>query len=85
MRKHYNVILMYDDYNCAIKQISKNTYDQIQDMKKRGESDKSIIKSLTEINTVEDNIIINGATIEEAKCRAQDEGEDFIVLKNFTH
>lgn len=84
MKKHYSVVLMYDLHNCAVKQISKNTYDQIQDMKRRGESDETIIKSLTEINTMEDNIVLNGVTIEEAEERAQGEGENYVVLQAFT-
>lgn len=84
MKKHYSVVLMYDVHNCAVKQISRNTYDQIQDMKKRGASDETIIKSLTEINTMEDNIVLNGVTIEEAEERAQGEGENYVVLQAFT-
>lgn len=84
MKKHYSVVLMYDAHNCAVKQISKNTYDQIQNMRRRGESDETIVKSLTEINTTEDNIVINGATIEEAEERAQGEGENYVVLQAFT-
>jgi hypothetical protein len=83
MRNHYSVVLMYDAHNCAVKQISKVTFDQMVDMRKRGESDETIIKSLTEINTMEDNIVINGVTIEEAEARAQDEGERYIVLQAF--
>jgi hypothetical protein len=84
MRNHYTVVLMYDAHNCAVKQISKNTYDQIKDMQKRGQSDETIVKSLTEINTMEDNIVLNGATIAEAEQRAQDEGENYVVLQGFT-
>jgi hypothetical protein len=84
MRNHYTVVLMYDAHNCAVKQISKNTYDQIKDMQWRGESDETIVKSLTEINTMEDNIVLNGATIAEAEQRAQDEGENYVVLQAFT-
>ena len=84
MRNHYSVVLMYDAHNCAVKQISKVTYDQMVDMKKRGESDETIVKSLTEINTTEDNIVLNGVTIEEAEERAQDEGERYVILQAFT-
>lgn len=84
MKKHYSVVLMLDQNNCAVKQISKNTYSQMVDMRKRGESDETIIKSLTEINTTEDNIVINGVTLEEAEERAQGEGENYIVLQAFT-
>ncbi|MFL0267594.1 hypothetical protein [Candidatus Clostridium radicumherbarum] len=84
MKEHYSVILMNDPYNCAVKQISKNTYDQIQDMRRRGQTDETIVKSLTEINTMEDNIVINGATKDEAIERAKDEGEDYIILQAFT-
>ena len=84
MRNHYSVVLMYDAHNCAVKQISKVTYDQMVDMKKRGESDETIVKSLTEINTTEDNIVLNGVTIEEAEERAQDEGERYVSLQAFT-
>ncbi|MCM8711475.1 hypothetical protein M2651_10625 [Clostridium sp. SYSU_GA19001] len=83
MKEHYSVVLMYDEYNCAVKQISKNTYDQIKGMQKRGESDETIIKSLTEINTMEDNIVINGATLDMAEKCAQDEGQDYVVLQAF--
>jgi hypothetical protein len=84
MKEHYSVILMNDSYNCAVKQISKNTYDQIQDMRKRGQTDETIVKSLTEINTMEDNIVINGATKNEAIECAKDEGQDYIILQAFT-
>ena len=84
MKKHYSVVLMYDLHNCAVKQISKNTYDQIQGMRRRGQDDETIVKSLTEINTTEDNIVLNGVTIQEAEERAQGEGEDYIVLQAFT-
>jgi hypothetical protein len=84
MRNHYTVVLMYDAHNCAVKQISKVTFDQMTDMKKRGESDETIVKSLTEINTMEDNIVLNGVTIEEAEERAKDEGERYMVLQAFT-
>lgn len=84
MRNHYTVVLMYDAHNCAVKQISKNTYDQIKDMQERGESDETVVKSLTEINTMEDNIVLNGATIQEAEARAKDEGENYVVLQAFT-
>lgn len=84
MRESYSVILMNDPFNCAVKQISKNTYDQIQDMRKRGQTDETIVKSLTEINTTEDNIVINGATKDEAIECAKDEGESYVILKAFT-
>lgn len=84
MKKHYSVVLMYDLHNCAVKQVSRNTYDQILNMKERGIDDETIIKSLTEINTMEDNIVINGITKEEAEERAQDEGQDYVVLQAFT-
>lgn len=84
MKEHYSVVLMYDLHNCAVKQISKNTYDQIQDMRNRGQDDETIIKSLTEINTMEDNIVINGVTKKEAEECAQNEGQDFVVLQAFT-
>lgn len=84
MKKHYSVVLMFDQSNCSVKQISKNTYDQIQDMRRRGQDDETIVKSLTEINTMEDNIVINGITIQEAEERAQGEGEDYVVIQAFT-
>lgn len=84
MAKHYSIVLMYDLHNCAVKQVSKNTYDQIQDMINRGQDDETIVKSLTEVNTTEDNIVINGVTKEEAIECALDEGEDFIILQAFT-
>jgi hypothetical protein len=83
-RNHYSVVLMFDAHNCAVKQISKNTYDQIKDMQMRGQDDETIVKSLTEINTMEDNIVINGIPIEEAEERAQEEGENYVVLQAFT-
>ncbi len=83
MRNHYSVVLMYDAHNCAVKQVSKNTYDQIKDMQKRGKSDETIVKSLTEINTMEDNIVLNGATIEEAEARALEVGENYVVIQGF--
>jgi hypothetical protein len=84
MRNHYSVVLMYDQHNCAAKQVSKNTYDQIMDMKERGESDETIVKSLTEINTMEDNIIINGVTKQEAIEYALNDSENYVILQAFT-
>jgi hypothetical protein len=53
-------------------------------MQARGQDDETIVKSLTEINTMEDNIVINGVTIEEAEHCARDEGQDYVVLQAFT-
>lgn len=83
MRNHYSVVLMFDQHNCAVKQVSKNTYDQIKDMQARGLSDETIVKSLTEINTTEDNIVINGVTKTEAISYAEHDGQNYIILQGF--
>ncbi|MCT8978221.1 hypothetical protein N4T77_16660 [Clostridium sp. CX1] len=83
MAKKYSVILMQDENSCAVKQISQNTFDQIHDMKKSGENDAKIVKSLTEINTTEDNIVINGVSRSEAIDYALDDGADYVIIKAF--
>ena len=83
MTKKYSVILMANEDLCAVKQVSKNTYDQINKMKHRGENDAKITKSLTELNTMEDNITINGVNKNEAIQYASDQGENYVIIKAF--
>ncbi|MBC2580017.1 hypothetical protein [Clostridium sp. DJ247] len=83
MTKKYSVVLMEDENNCAVKQVSQNTYDQMTRMRSRGESDSKILKSLVELDTTEDNIVINGVTKSEAIDYALDEGQDYLVLQAF--
>lgn len=83
MKKKYSVIMMADEYSCAVKQVSKNTYDQMQDMLARGENDAKILKSLTELNTSENNILINGITKNDAVDYALSNGDDYVILKAF--
>lgn len=85
MKKKYSAILMENENSCAVKQISQNTYDQINNMIDRGENDAKILKSITELNATEDNIVINGVTKSEAIDCALDQGEHYVVLKAFAN
>lgn len=83
MTKKYSVVLMENENSCAVKHISQNTYDQIKNMKSRGENDAKITKSMTELDTTEDNIVINGVSRSEAIEYALDNGADYIIVKAF--
>lgn len=83
MTKKYSVILMENENSCAVKQVSQNTYDQIHNMKRRGENDAKITKSMTELNSTEDNIVINGVSRSEAIEYALDDGEDYVIVTAF--
>jgi hypothetical protein len=83
MTKKYSVILMENENSCAVKQVSQNTYDQIHNMKHRGENDAKITKSMTELGSTEDNIVINGVSRSEAIEYALDDGEDYVIIKAF--
>jgi hypothetical protein len=83
MTKKYSVVLMANENLCTVKQVSKNTYDQINNMKDRGEKDAKITKSLTELDFMEDNITMNGVSKSEAIQYALDEGDDYIIIKAF--
>lgn len=84
MTKKFSVILMANENNCAVKQVSQNTYSQINDMKNAGENDEKIVKSLVELATTETNVVTNGVTKSEAIDYALDTGEKYVILKAFT-
>ncbi|NLZ48239.1 MAG: hypothetical protein GX895_05515 [Clostridiales bacterium] len=80
-RKEYAVILVENEDTCSIKKVSQNSFNQIKDMKSRGKDDPSIVKSIVELNTREDNIISNGLTKQEAIEQADKIGCDFLSLE----
>lgn len=84
MSKKYSVIIVEHEDNCAVKQISQNTFDQAKKMISKGESDHKILKSLVELDTTEDNIVMNGVTKNDAIEYALDQGEQYFVLQPFT-
>jgi hypothetical protein len=83
MGKKYAAILMHDENTCAVKQISQNTYDQATRMLSRGESDHKVLKSLVELDTTEDNVVISGVTKNQAIDRALHQGEDYFIINAF--
>jgi hypothetical protein len=83
MAKQYCVILMENEQNCTVKRVSKNTYSQIRNMMDRGENNATILKSMVELNTREENIVINGVTQEEAVKYALEAGEDYVFIQAF--
>lgn len=83
MAKQYCVILMENEQNCAVKRVSKNTYSQIRNMMDRGENNATILKSMVELNTREENIVINGVTQEQAVKYALEAGEDYVFIQAF--
>lgn len=80
-RKEYAVILVENQDTCSIKKVSQNSFNQIKDMKNRGKDDLTIVKSIVELNTSEDNIISNGLTKKEAFEHADQMGCDFLSLE----
>lgn len=80
-RKEYAVILVDNTETCSIKKVSENSFYQIKDMKCRGKDDPSIVKSIVELSTSENNIISNGLSKEEAIERADQIGCEFLSLE----
>lgn len=83
MAKDFAVILVEDEESCSVKKVSKNTFDQINDMISEGEDDLDIIDSIVELNTTEDNIVANGLTKDEAIEYAEDISDDYVILEVF--
>lgn len=83
MAKEYTVILIEDEDSCAIKKVSENSFYQIRDMLGDSEDDLTIIDSIVELDTTEDNIISNGLTREEAEEYAKEISDDYIILEAF--
>ena len=67
MAKEYTVILVEDEDSCALKKVSENSFYQIKDMIGDKEDDLTIIDSIVELDTTEDNFISNGLSKEEAE------------------
>jgi hypothetical protein len=81
MPKEYVVVLAEDDDSCAIKKVSQNSFNQIKDMLGDGEDAVTIVESIVELSTTEDNILKNGMTKEEATEYAEDISTDYVVLE----
>lgn len=80
MKDKYSVIIVDDGNSCTVKQVSRNTYDQIHNMMKKGSDDMKILNSLTEINTTEDNIVLNGVSKNEAIDYLSDSGQNYVIV-----
>lgn len=81
MPKEYVVVLAEDEDSCAVKKVSQNSFNQIKDMIGDGEDDLTIVESIVELSTTEDNILKNGLTKDEATEYAEDMSDDFVVLE----
>jgi hypothetical protein len=81
MPKEYVVVLAEDEDSCAVKKVSKNSFSQIKDMIGDGEDDLTIVESIVELSTSEDNILKNGLTKDEATEYAEDMSDEFVVLE----
>jgi hypothetical protein len=81
MAKDYAVILVEDEETCAVKKVSKNTFDQVKDMVGEGENGLDIIESIVELNSTEDNIAANGLTKDEAIDYAEDNADSYVILE----
>lgn len=81
MPKEYVVILAEDEDSCAVKKVSQNSFNQIKDMIGDGEDDLTIVESIVELSTTEDNILKNGLTKDEAADYAEDVSDDYVMLE----
>lgn len=80
MAKEYAVVLMEDEESCAVKKVSADSFYQIKDMLNEGEDDIQIIDSIRELTDIEENVLANGLTKQEAHEYAKDISDDFVVL-----
>ena len=83
MDKDFVVILVEDEEFCTIKKVSKNTFDQVNDMISRGEDDIEIFDSIMELSTSEEKNIANGLSKEDAIEYAKDISDNYIILEVF--
>jgi hypothetical protein len=81
MKKEFSVIMVEDEDNCAVKKVSQNTFDQINNMLEEDEDPLDIVDSIVELHTTEDNIVANGLSKEEAIEYAEDISENYVVLE----
>jgi hypothetical protein len=82
-RKEFSVIVVEDEESCAVKKVSQNTFDQINNMLEDNEDPVDIMESIVELGTTEDNIVANGLSKEEALEYAQDISDNYVVLEVF--
>lgn len=83
MAKEYTVILVEDEDSCALKKVSENSFYQIKDMIGDKEDDLTIIDSIVELDTTEDNFISNGLSKEEAEEYAKEISDDYVILEAY--
>lgn len=83
MQKNCSVILMDTEESCAVKKISRNAFDQINNMIVKGEDDLHIVRSIVELNTTEDNTLANGLKKDEAIDYAEGISDEYVILKLF--
>ncbi|WP_139904666.1 hypothetical protein [Clostridium thermarum] len=81
MPKEYVAVLAEDEDSCAVKKVSQNSFYQIKDMLGDGEDAVTIVESIVELSTTENNILKNGLTKEEAIEYAEDVSDDYVVLE----
>ncbi|WP_163192961.1 hypothetical protein [Clostridium thermarum] len=81
MPKEYVVVLAEDEDSCAVKKVSQNSFYQIKDMLGDGEDAVTIVESIVELSTTENNILKNGLNKEEAIEYAEDVSDDYVVLE----
>lgn len=81
MKKEFSVILVEDEDNCAVKKVSQNTFDQINNMLEEDEDPMDIMDSIVELHTTEENIVANGLSKQEALEYAEDISENYVVLE----
>jgi hypothetical protein len=83
MKNSYSVILIDDEESCSIKQVSRNAFDQINNMIVKGEDDLHIVNSIVDLNTTEDNLLTNGLKKDEAIQYAENATDEYVILKVF--
>jgi hypothetical protein len=81
MKNEFSVILVEDEDNCAVKKVSQNTFDQINNMLEEDEDPMGIVESIVELHSTEENIIANGLSKEEAIEYAEDISENYVIIE----
>jgi len=75
------VIIMEDNESCTVKTVNKSTYEKIQNMIEDEFSEAEIVESVSELSTVEENIIVSDVPMSDAIDAALDISEDYIILE----
>lgn len=83
MKKDCTVILVDNEESCSVKRVSKNAFDQINNMIVKGEDDLHIINSIVELNTTENNTLTNGLKKDEAIDYAENASDEYVILRVF--